>query len=120
MKGTESGLYCTVEEAGYVLGMNVEDVRKQMKNGTLEIGTMIKRKKRTVFRIRRDLVAKVAGLKEFPAETITTPKVERAENAGLLLKQNGIDAETGKLLADVLLEVKIITPYQHKKMTGVM
>lgn len=120
MKGTETGLYCTVKEAGFVLGMSVDDVRKHMKEGTLNIGTMINKQKRTVFKIRRDLVAKAAGLDEFPKETITTPKVMRAEEAGLLLKQNGVDAETTKLLADVLLEVKIITPYQHEKMTGVM
>ena len=120
MKGTECGLYCTVKEAGYVLGMTVEEVRRKMKDGTLKIGEMIKREKRTTFVIRRDLVAKAAGLDEFPMEAITGPKVMRAEEAGLLLKQNGIDKETTKLLADVLLEVRLITPYQHEKMTGGM
>lgn len=120
MKGSESGLYCTVEEAGFVLGMTIEQVRKNMKDGTLNIGTMIKRRKRTVYRIRRDLVAKEAGLDEFPSEAITGPKVQKAESCGLLLKQNGFDKEAVGLIADVMLESKIITPYQREKMAGVM
>jgi hypothetical protein len=120
MKGTEHGLYCTVEEAAFVLGMNVESVRKKMKDGTLNIGTMVKKRTRTVFMIRRDLVAKAAGLDEFPSEAITVPKSRMAESCGLLLKQNGFDKEAVGLIADVMLESKIITPYQREKMAGVM
>ena len=117
MKGTEIGLYCTVEEAGYVLGMCPQEVRDRMKAGILDIGEAVKNGRRTTFVIRKDLVAKEAGLDEFPTETITTPKVMRAERAGKILKQKGIDIKT---VADALLDVKIITPYQHEKMTGVM
>lgn len=117
MKGTETGLFCTVEEAGRVLGMSIFEIRKQMREGTLKIGELIRRDKRTTYIIRKDLVAKAAGLDEFPSDVVVGPKVEMAMKAGTRLKKAGIDAAA---VADVLLDEGMITPYQHKKMAGVM
>ena len=117
MKGSEYGPFCTVEEAGRVLGMSIFEIRKRMREGTLEIGEIIRRDKRTTYVVRKDLVAKVAGLDEFPSDVVVGPKVERAMKAGTRLKEAGIDAVT---VADVLLDEGMITPYQREKMAGVM
>ena len=117
MKSREMGLYCSVAEAGRVLGISPAEIREQMKAGTLNIGTAEKRNERTAFRIRRDLLMKEAGLDEFPQDIITDPMIKRAERTGMMLKAEGLDAEA---VAEILLKTGMITEYQRKKMAGVM
>lgn len=117
MKERERGLYCTVDEAGLVLGMCPEEIRKRMKDGSLNVGEVLGTEKRKIYRIRRDLVAMEAGIDEFPSDLITGPKSVRAKRAGMMLKENGIDASK---VADILFETGVIMPYQREKMAGVM
>ena len=117
MRGKESGIYCSVEEAAVVLGLRPVEVRSRMQDGTLNIGTCGKKNRYVTYRVRRDLVAKEAGLNEFPASIITETKNHRAEYAALMMKKEGIDAVK---IADILLEAEIITPKQREKMAEVM
>ena len=115
MRGAEHEIYCTVAEAGCVLGISPNEVRVKMNRGELNLGTVEKRNRYSVYRIRKDLMIKEAGLSEFPEDASASPKKRKAEYTALMLKKEGIDVQK---VADIFLESKIITPYQWEIMMG--
>ena len=52
MRGKESGIYCSVEEAAVVLGLRPVEVRSRMQDGTLNIGTCGKKNRYVTYRVR--------------------------------------------------------------------
>lgn len=115
MRKRDGGAACTVYEAAEILGLGEDEVRRQMAEGELDIGTVRQNEQRRTFRVDRRKLMQAAGITEWPETRAERRLTEAAAKAARMIRKDLDVAKTAKIVR-ILGDAGAITRAQRRAM----